>query len=231
MRGTNIIFITGTDTGAGKTLLTALLLQHLREAGHGALAIKPFCSGTRDDVYLLQRIQEQDLSVEAMNPWFFARPVAPRAELLAQRKDVKLAKVSAYIRSVARTCDWLLVEGSGGLMVPLGKGYTVLDLIVRLRCPVLVAGRNRLGCINHSLLTLSALQGSDIQNVSLVLMDTERPDPSCQNNQALIAKSSGGKPVFRIPYLGKQSFDAQHVVNSEVRLRGALDRIFSSLLR
>ena len=77
MAETKIIFITGTDTGVGKTLLTALLLHHLRQTGVHALAMKPFCSGGRADVRLLQSLQRGELSDAEMNPFYFAEPIAP----------------------------------------------------------------------------------------------------------------------------------------------------------
>src|SRR5436190_3837938 len=74
-----VIFITGSDTGAGKTYLTALLLAYLRQKGIHALAMKPFCSGSRDDVELLQALQDREISDELMNPFYFEEPIAPLA--------------------------------------------------------------------------------------------------------------------------------------------------------
>ena len=80
-----IIFVTGTDTGVGKTLLTALLLQHLRAHGQSALAIKPFCSGGREDAELLHSLQENELTLDEMNPFHFKKPLAPY--LAATRRE------------------------------------------------------------------------------------------------------------------------------------------------
>src|SRR5271157_6042865 len=132
-----IIFITGTDTGVGKTVVTALLLRHLRRAGCNALAMKPFCSGSRADARLLRRLQNNLLTLDEINPFFFKQPVAPAAAG-GRRKAIPLDTVLRKIGAVGRRCDVLLVEGIGGLLVPLGKNYTVADLISRLHCPILI---------------------------------------------------------------------------------------------
>src|SRR5271165_6767216 len=151
MRGKNIIFITGTDTGVGKTLLAGLLLHHLRQSGARALAMKPFCSGGLADVRLLQSLQPGELSDRVMNPFYFKQPVAPLVAA-ATRPAIRPGEVLKKIRLVATRCDCLIIEGSGGLLVPLGSGFTVADLIAGLDGRVVVVARNRLGTINHTLL-------------------------------------------------------------------------------
>ena len=133
-----IIFITGTDTGVGKTVVTALLLCHLRQAGCNALAIKPFCSGSRADARLLRGLQEQLVDTGRDQPVFFQAARLLRPPPADRRKTIPLDTVLRKIRDFGRRCDVLLVEGIGGLMVPLGKNYTVADLISRLHCPVLI---------------------------------------------------------------------------------------------
>ncbi len=131
-----IIFITGTDTGVGKTLLTGLLLHHLRQSGCHALAMKPFCSGGTADVEFLHAVQQRELEPAEITPFYFSEPIAP---LLAARKHhrrVRLPEVLMQIRRIAKRCECLLIEGSGGLLVPLGERYDVADLIVKLNCEV-----------------------------------------------------------------------------------------------
>ncbi|MDO8969592.1 MAG: dethiobiotin synthase, partial [Saprospiraceae bacterium] len=152
-----IIFITGTDTGAGKTVLTALLLVHLRQRGINTLAIKPFCSGNRRDARCLSGLQGDILPLELVNPWFAKAPVAPGIGLRKSGKKPNKNAVMAHIRAMAKRCDLLLVEGAGGLLSPLGENLDARGIIRALKCPVLVAARNRLGCLNHILLTAQAL--------------------------------------------------------------------------
>ncbi len=207
MSAKKIIFITGTDTGVGKTLLTALLLHHLRHNGVRALAMKPFCSGGRADVRLLQSLQRGELSDAEVNPFYFKEPIAPLVAAQKNGRIIRLNQVIARINRVAKKCDCLLVEGSGGLLVPLGKKYTVADLIGELDCRVIVVARNRLGTINHILLTISALQAIDKSGpeVAVALMAAATPDlASFTNHQAL---SDLLKPikVVKIPYVGEKA--------------------------
>src|SRR5262245_8909651 len=106
-----IIFVTGTDTGVGKTLLTCLLLAHLRNSGDRALAIKPFCSGDRADALTLCSLQHAELKMEEVNPWFFPEPLAPAVAARRGAKSPSLGTVLKHIRNAAEQCDTLLVEG------------------------------------------------------------------------------------------------------------------------
>src|SRR2546429_4432134 len=94
------IFITGTDTGVGKTVLTGLLVTHLRNQGTDALAIKPFCSGSRADAKLLQAIQDRELTLEEINPFYFPEPVAPLVAARLHRRAITLRQVLAHIERV-----------------------------------------------------------------------------------------------------------------------------------
>src|SRR4051812_49414340 len=118
-----IVFITGTDTGVGKTVVTALLLRHLRESGVKALAMKPFCSGGRSDAELLAALQEGEVSLDEVNPFYFSKPLAPWVAVKYEkgRKQVPLKTVLTKIFELKNRCEVLLIEGSGGLLVPLGE--------------------------------------------------------------------------------------------------------------
>ncbi len=210
-----MVFITGTDTGVGKTLLTALLLAHLRSQGRNALALKPFCSGTRADAELLHSLQDGELTLEEINPFYFSEPIAPLIAARNQRRKIFLAQVVAAIRrAVSRhTASFknqkskiknplLLLEGSGGLLVPLGKGYTVLDLIKALRPQVLVVAHNRLGTINHTVLTVRELRRAGLRRISVVLMNQRKPDFSARSNHSILAELLAPIPVHNLPFLG-----------------------------
>src|ERR1700722_1153192 len=110
-----IIFITGTDTGVGKTVVTALLLQHLRQTGCNALAMKPFCSGSRADARLLLSLQKKVLTLNEINPFFFKQPVAPAAAR-GHRRIISLDTILQRIRAISGRCAVLLVDGVGGVL-------------------------------------------------------------------------------------------------------------------
>jgi dethiobiotin synthetase len=200
-----ILFVTGTDTGVGKTVLTAMLLAFLRRAGGRALAMKPFCSGPRDDALLLHSLQKECLTLNDVNPFYFDRPLAPAA---AGGPKVSLAAALRKIRTLAGRCDLLLVEGVGGLMTPLGRGYTVRDLIGGLDCKTVVVCANRLGVINHTLLTAEALQNAGIKEFTIVMMGVRKPDISAGSNPRMIRQKLPSTPIFCLPYLGNRASTA-----------------------
>lgn len=216
-----IIFVTGTDTGVGKTLLTALLLHHLRSREVRALAMKPFCSGGRADVNLLQSLQPGELSDAEMNPFYFPEPVAPLVSTRLRRKKIRLPEVIQRIREVQNRCDTLIVEGSGGVLVPLGEGFTVLDLISALRAQVIVVGRNKLGTINHTLLTSKVLKDNGLRIVSVVLMDPARLDDTAQTNQKILSELLS-VPVLRMSFLGNKIKGATQVEDCHKKVKKML---------
>ncbi len=198
-----IIFITGTDTGVGKTVLTALLLQYLRGKKIHALAMKPFCTGDRNDVKILQKFQPGELSDVDMNPYFFPEPIAPFVAAEKAGEKILLTEVMEKISGIEKRCDVLLLEGAGGVMVPVGRDFLMLDIIADLRAKVVVVAPNRLGTINHSLLTLCALQEAGLKELALVLMGRVRKDVSALSNQRTLRKLASGAKVFSMPFLGQ----------------------------
>lgn len=195
-----IIFVTGTDTGVGKTFLVSMLVHHLRQDGVHALAMKPFCSGGRDDVKSIQSVQRGELTDDEVNPFYFPEPVAPLVSLQYRGKEIGLREVVQRVRRVQKRCQTLVIEGSGGLLVPISEGLVVLDLIRELHCKVIVVGRNRLGTINHTLLTVNTLKQSGLRDITVVLMDSKRLDVSSLTNVTVI-RGILDLPIWRIPFL------------------------------
>ncbi|HEY2329734.1 MAG TPA: dethiobiotin synthase, partial [Verrucomicrobiae bacterium] len=116
-------FITGTDTGVGKTVLTALLAQFLRERGVRAAALKPICSGGRADAKMLHAALGGALTLDEINPWHFRAAIAPSLAAKLEKKSVTRAQVLAHIRATQKNFDVILVEGAGGLLSPLGEKF------------------------------------------------------------------------------------------------------------
>lgn len=217
-----VVFITGTDTGAGKTLLSALLLRHLRQTGVQALAMKPFATGSQADSRRLSRLQDGMLPRPLLAPFFFADPVAPLVAARQARRRITLAKALAPIQAAAARCELLLVEGCGGLLAPLGPGYGALEIIARLRPRVLVAARNRLGVLNHALLTLRALRAAGVRPAAVVLMGCARPDVSARTNRALLAELAAPVPVVELPFLGRGASGEAAVKKNAKKLKKTL---------
>jgi len=198
-----ILFITGTGTGVGKTVLTALLLRHLRQEGRDALAMKPFCSGSRHDARLLHRLQQEDLTLAQTNPFFYKPPLAP---WVAARRNhgprISLRQALREIRRVGKRAKILLVEGSGGVLSPLGKDYAAAELISHLRCQTVIVAPNCLGTINQTVLTAKYMQTIGAKGIKIVMMSARKPDMSSRSNINAIRELLPGIGVILMPHLG-----------------------------
>src|SRR5216110_2837004 len=171
-----ILFITGTDTGVGKTVLTSLLARHLRERGAVVAALKPICSGGRADARALHSSLDGALTLDEINPWHFRAPLAPLLAARRERRRVDQDNVIAHVRRTRQRFDVVLVEGAGGLLSPLGEGFDARDLIISLRTVPIIVCPNRLGVVNHALLTVEALPRVVARRAAVVLLSSRRPD-------------------------------------------------------
>lgn len=165
------IFVTGTDTGIGKTYVTALILVELRRRGIKAGAFKPIAcgSGGRTDARIFRRLMCNEMSLDEINPVYLRRPLAPSVAARLERKRIDLKKILRAFRKFASNYDVVLVEGAGGLLVPIRRKYFVVDLARDLKLPVLIVGRAGLGTINHTLLTVRQAGAMGLTIAGIVL--------------------------------------------------------------
>jgi dethiobiotin synthetase len=204
-----IIVITGTDTGVGKTVLTAWLTAHLCAQGTNVAALKPLCSGGREDARLLHRALDGVLTLDEINPWHFRAPLAPLLAARKERKRVQLAAVIAHIRAIARRFDTVLVEGAGGLLSPLGENFSTRELIVALRAEVIIVGRNQLGVVNHLRVTLETLPPSYAAKTKVALMSPPRTTHASRTNPELIREFIRPAPLVILPWSRGAKADAR----------------------
>jgi dethiobiotin synthetase len=226
MRSTTF-FITGTDTGVGKTVLTALLVRFLRERGVHAAALKPICSGGRNDALSLHAAQNGALTLDEINPWHFRAPIAPVLAARRERKCISLADVLAHVHRIEKRFEVLLIESAGGLLSPLGENFNSRHLIAALRGTPIVVCPNRLGAVNQVLLTLEALPPSAKAKALIVLMSSPKPDASTKTNAALMAEQFDGNRIFLFPRLGR-NFDLANGLRNP-RVRNTLRELTSAL--
>jgi dethiobiotin synthetase len=197
-------FITGTDTGVGKTVLTALLTRFLRERGVNMAALKPVCSGGRADARVLRTAMNGALTLDEINPWHFRAPIAP---LLAARKEnrrIKLPQILAHTHMIQRRFDVLLVEGAGGLLSPLGENFDSRDLISTLRAIPIVVAQNKLGVVSQILLILEALPKNLRFEARVVLVSRPKPDIAAKSNARLLAEFTKAN-IFLLPWLERKN--------------------------
>jgi dethiobiotin synthetase len=195
-------FITGTDTGVGKTVFTVSLLRSLRQKGANAAALKPICSGGRDDARKIFAVSDGALSLDEINPWHFRAAIAPSLAAREEKKKVKLAQAAAYIRAMQKRFEILLVEGAGGLLSPLGENFNSRDLILAARAVPVIVAPNRLGVVNQVLLTLEALPKNYRSKARVVLMPTPKPDGSTKSNATLLAEFFDAKRILTVSSSG-----------------------------
>jgi dethiobiotin synthetase len=182
------LFLTGTDTGVGKTFATALLTRALRQAGHGTLALKPICSGERSDVEILRDASGQILSLDETNPVWLQAPAAPLVAARLENRTLSLDFFVEWFANLSAKHPSLLVEGAGGWLVPVTDTETLADLAVRLALPVIPVVANRLGCINHTLLTLESIRARGLACPGIILNHLSPPaDPAQLTNAQILA--------------------------------------------
>jgi dethiobiotin synthetase len=189
MRRTNIqhhnssprgVFITATDTGVGKTFVTAALVSHLRQRGINIGVMKPIETGVsrstraRSDGARLRRAAECHDPMTEVSPYVFRLPMAPLSAARAEQQTIRLGTILRALHALCQKHDFVAVEGAGGVHVPITDSLDGLDLIQRMGLPVIVVGRSGLGGINHALLTLHALRQRKINVIALVL---NQPQP------------------------------------------------------
>jgi dethiobiotin synthetase len=169
------LFVTGTDTGVGKTLVAAALARFLAGRGIRVGVMKPVESGVPnpaelgEDGTLLRWAAGCDEPAALVSPYRFAEPLAP--SLAAERAgvDIQLPRLTEAARHLAARHDFLIVEGAGGLLVPLAKGLLMADLVRQLELPLLTVCRAGLGTINHTLLTMEAARQRQLPLAGLVI--------------------------------------------------------------
>lgn len=189
-------FISGTDTGVGKTWVTVGLLQRLRAASWDAVGMKPVECGGREDANAILAASGSDLDLDLVNPYPLPRPVAPAA--MEPRPDISFSDLATRVARLREGRDFALVEGAGGWLVPLDAERTLADLAVHLQLPVIIVAANRLGVLNHTLLTVRAVQQSGLECPAVFLntMGTDPVDLSRQSNVHVLRESLPGISVI-----------------------------------
>jgi dethiobiotin synthetase len=216
----NGLFVTGTDTGVGKTVVTGGIVAALRARGHDVGVVKPLQSGaladdpTGDAMLLRGWTGVPETAVE-IAPYSFAAALAPSVAAELEGCVVTLADAVEAVNAVAERHDAVVVEGAGGLIVPLGPNWTVADLAVALALPVLVVARAGLGTVNHSSLTVRMLRSLGLDPVGVVLNGAV--DESSQRNAQLIEELADVRVLGHTPALDGE-LDVRKLVEDNIDL-------------
>ena len=234
-----VLLVTGSDTGVGKTVFTGLLGRYLNDNGVVSRLAKPFCSGGRGDVDFLARCCA--LSASEVNYWYDDEPVSPMAWELRTGKKVDFEGcVKWLIKEKGRgkkegNDGMILVEGVGGFLAPLAKGETVASLSQALGAKLIVVASNQVGVVNHVLLTLEASMALGVSVACVVLIEQENPDSSSVGNAELIRMNMPSincfKGVFNFPWLGKGADDPDLIPINVKKADSVLEEIFDEVFK
>ena len=163
------LFITGTDTGVGKTHTAIQLLRLLRAAGTSCAGMKPICCGDRRDAELLLAAGSDSLTIDDINPVWLQTPAAPIVGSFVEEANIDIEQILAAFRALEDRVEHVIVEGVGGWMVPIRPDYFMSDLAAEMKLPVLVVTQNRLGCLNHTALTVRSVADYNLHCLAVVL--------------------------------------------------------------
>jgi len=194
--------VTGTDTEIGKTAITAGLAAVLKRRGINAGVMKPISAGGRADAKLLKRAARSDQPLDTINPIYLRDPLSPNIAARREEKILDLAPVFDAFNHLSKIHDYLLVEGVGGLLVPITDDFLVADLAARLDLPLLIVARAALGTINHTLLTIEAARARGLQINSVIYntLSAGSSDVSAQMSPEVVTRISGVPSSGTIPY-------------------------------
>lgn len=188
------VFVTGTDTGVGKTWVAAGIMAMLRARGDSVVGMKPVASGCRgagqelrnDDAERLLRECTHEVAYDTINPFRFEPPIAPHIAAEEAGTPIDFERIRAAYRALGQRVRWCVVEGVGGWLVPLGPRATVADLAAHLELPVLLVVGMRLGCLNHALLSAESIRARRSPLLGWVANVLE-PDPQARPRQNIAA--------------------------------------------
>ena len=190
------VFITATDTGVGKTTISYALAKTLIEKGLKVAYLKPIETGANpipEDATLLSKLTGQPIDEVVL--YTFKNPVAPYVATLMEGKDIDLDKIIKHYEYLVQKYDFVIVEGAGGVLVPIKENYTYRELIRDLNIPVLLISRSSLGTINHTLLTLEALKDAYI--LGIIMSGFTGKDISEEKNSEVIEEFSKVKVIAK----------------------------------
>jgi dethiobiotin synthetase len=185
---TGDLFVTGTDTGVGKTVLSALLVASLNRRYW-----KPIQTGASEGTDRAAVMKWADVAGECTHPeaFLFDSPVSPHLAAEQQGKRIDLETIRRPDDS-----NPIVIEGAGGVLVPISEHYLMTDLIRRLQAPIVIAARTTLGTINHTLLTIDAARNANLQLIGVVMVGRENPE-----NRKAIERYGRVGVVGAIPWL------------------------------
>ncbi len=163
------LFITGTDTGVGKTFVTSLLIRASRKSGLDCVGMKPICCGERADAEELHAASDAAIPLNDVNPVWLRTPAAPYTAAMIENRAIDLALIRDTFVRLRAEHRLLIVEGVGGWLVPIARDFFIRDLAKEFALPVAIVVANKLGALNHTLLTVDSVRASGCECAGIIL--------------------------------------------------------------
>lgn len=194
------LFVTGTDTGVGKTYITSRLVRTARRAGLDCVGFKPICCGDRDDAIALHA-ETPHLPLNDLNPLWFRTPAAPYTAALIENRPIDFALIHETAARLRQSHPHLIIEGAGGWLVPITSTYTFADLATEFALPILLVAANRLGALNHTLLTVQTIEAKGLTIAGIILNSPTptEPDIAITTNRGIL-ETLLHRPVWELPH-------------------------------
>lgn len=199
-------FVTGTDTHVGKTLISCALLHGFATCGKRVVGMKPIAAGCNndgqnEDVLQLRAASNVEVSYELTNPYCFLPAIAPHLGAQQAGIEIQLPRIVTAYQKLAAQADVVIVEGVGGLCVPLNAQQDSADMLKALGLPVILVVGIRLGCLNHTLLTVEAINARGLLLTGWVANVIEVDMPQWEENIAALQQRIAAPLLGIVPYL------------------------------
>jgi dethiobiotin synthetase len=194
------IFVTATDTEVGKTYVSCKILEALKGLGINCGCFKPVSTGDRNDANALIKASHIKECPEVVTPVFFKNPMSPYGASLLENKKFDFKKIEKTFKYFVDKYDFTVVEGVGGVLVPLKKDFFVSDLIKKFKFPVVVVARYNLGTINHTLLTIKKLKNDNQKILGIILNGNKNKNDISVKSNAKLIKQLTKLPVLELGY-------------------------------
>jgi dethiobiotin synthetase len=231
------VFIAGTDTGVGKTRVTAALLQALAARGLRAAGMKPVAAGTvaadtaaappgaapdaapvNEDVALIRAAAAIDGPAADINPYCFEWPISPHLCARRTGTSIEPAVIAAAYARLAGRCEMVVVEGTGGWLCPISEQRTMADVAVTLALPVVLVVGVRLGCLNHALLSARAVSGTGLPLAGWIGSVIEPQMQALEDNLAALAQWLPAPRLALLPFSAERGADVAHLATAAAAL-------------
>ena len=202
-------FITGTDTGIGKTIVSSLLIQHFIAHGEKVIGMKPIASGAQffdgqlqnEDARALLKASNVTAGYELINPYCFAPAIAPHIAASKSKTKISLAHILDCYAQLSTRAERIIIEGVGGWRVPIDDQNDIADLALALNLPVILVVGMRLGCLNHAVLSSEAILASGCNLIGWVANDVDPKMPAYEENFATLTSKIPQPCLAVIPNL------------------------------